>query len=104
MDNTQATTAPAANPIVDSISKNLIKIAESDGLKGFLPVLDNFLTALTTNQAGLVGAAAAANAVGPTLAAAAPQVGAGIVKDEASALKTGLDAAAAKAQTSVSGG
>lgn len=74
-------------------------IAKNDLLKGLVPVLDNFLTALQNNQGGTVGIAAQVNALGPALLAALPNAGAETVKDEAGALKTGLDAAASKAET-----
>lgn len=88
------------NAILGSLTQNLATLAKNDALKGLLPVLDGFLTQLTTNQAGTLGDVTAFNALGPALAAALPQVGAGIVKDEAGALKTNLDAAAAKSETS----
>ena len=84
------------NAVLGSLTQNLATIAKNDALKGFLPVLDNFLTQVTNNQAGLAGDVADFNALGPALAAAAPQVGAGAVKDAAGTLKTGLDAEAAK--------
>lgn len=87
------------NAVLGSLTQNLASLAKNDALKGFLPVLDNFLTQVNTNQAGLAGDVVDFNALGPALAAAAPQVGAQVVKDAAGDVKTSLDAAAATAAT-----
>ena len=88
-----------SNTVLDNIAKNLLAVAQNDLLKGIVPVLDQFLTNIQGNQAGLVGDVADVNALKGNLLAALPAVGAQVGKDEAGNLKTTLDAAAARAET-----
>lgn len=97
---TDQTTTTAQDAVLSNIGSNLTTIAKTDGLKAVVPVLDSFLTAVSNNQAGTAGLATLVHALGPELLAALPQAGAQGVKDVAGELKSDLDAAAAKAETS----
>lgn len=98
-ESTSITTPAATNAALGSLVSSLTTIAKNDLLKGLVPVLDGFLNAVQANQGGTVGLAAQVNALGPALLAALPNVGAQAVKDEAGAVETSLNAAAAKAET-----
>lgn len=85
--------------VLSNIATNLENIAKNDLLKGIVPVLDQFLTNIQGNQAGIVGDVADVNALKGDLLAALPGVGSQVTKDEAGSLKTTLDTAAATAET-----
>lgn len=74
-------------------------LLKNDLLKGFAPVLLNFLTALENNQGGQVGVLLQINALPSALAAALPNTENQVVKDSAAAAATDLTAAVAKAET-----
>lgn len=85
--------------MTNALATQIETIAKNDLLKGIVPVLDNFLTALQNNQAGLFGISLQINALGPALLAALPNAGNQAVKDAAGAAEADLNAAAAKAET-----
>jgi hypothetical protein len=82
---------------ITSLNNSVSKIAQNDALKGLLPVIDQFLTAVQANQGGTVGLLAQVHALLPNLEAALPNIGNQVVKDEAGAIKETVDDEAAKA-------
>ena len=89
------------NPTADlltSLANNASKIAQNDLLKALLPVIDQFLTNVQNNQGGTIGLLAQVHALAPELEAALPNAGNQVIKDEAGAVKTAVDAEAAKTE------
>ena len=84
--------------LLTNLSSKLANIAKNDLLKAILPVLDQFLTNIQGNQAGVVGDIADVNALKGNLIAALPAAGASGLKDAAGAAQTALDAAGAQAE------